>query len=128
MDRVLSGRRARIDRMRSGGIRRVPGVLRLLPLRIRNLIALAPSGKASRDVPERTPAQGTARLRVGLVTGCVQRAFFGEVNEATVRTLAADRRMGVDVAALRDVLATDAAGDIKAMLWNGVSRMPRLSA
>src|SRR5216683_4639632 len=33
-------------------LRRVPGVLRLLPLRIRNLIALAPSGTASRDVPE----------------------------------------------------------------------------
>ena len=28
------------------------------------------------------------RLRVGLVTGCVQRAFFGDVNEATARVLA----------------------------------------
>ncbi|MEO0051978.1 MAG: ribose-phosphate diphosphokinase, partial [candidate division WOR-3 bacterium] len=30
------------------------------------------------------------RLRVGLVTGCVQRVFFGEVNAATARVLAAE--------------------------------------
>ena len=82
-------------------LRRIPGIFSLLPLRIRNLIALAPSvaqGAIWREVPERTPAQGAARLRVGLVTGCVQRAFFGEVNEATVRTLAAE---GCEVVAPR---------------------------
>jgi glycolate oxidase iron-sulfur subunit len=41
-------------------------------------------------VPERTPAVGTVRRRVGLVTGCVQRVFFGEVNEATIRVLTAE--------------------------------------
>jgi glycolate oxidase iron-sulfur subunit len=74
-------------------LRRAPGALALLPRRIGNLIALAPSAKLSslmRDVPVHTPAQGEPRLRVGLLTGCVQRAFFGEVNEATVRTLAAE--------------------------------------
>jgi glycolate oxidase iron-sulfur subunit len=37
-------------------------------------------------------------MRIGLVTGCVQRAFFGAVNEATVRVLAAE---GCDVAVPR---------------------------
>jgi glycolate oxidase iron-sulfur subunit len=79
-------------------LRRTPGVFSWLPLRIRNLIALAPSVTASPDVAERTPAQGEKRLRVGLLTGCVQRAFFGEVNEATIRTLAAE---GCEVVAPR---------------------------
>jgi len=42
------------------------------------------------DVPERTSATGDRRATVGLVTGCVQRAFFGKVNNATVRVLAAE--------------------------------------
>jgi glycolate oxidase iron-sulfur subunit len=57
--------------------------------KIGNLIALAPSRDAQ-TIPERTPALGTPRLRVGLVTGCVQRVFFGSVNAATARVLAAE--------------------------------------
>lgn len=49
---------------------------------------------ASKAVPERTPAQGTARARVGLVAGCVQRVMFPQVNAATVRVLSAE---GCDV-------------------------------
>ena len=37
-------------------------------------------------------------MRVGLLTGCVQRAFFPEVNQATARVLAAE---GCDVHAPR---------------------------
>ncbi len=77
------------------------GLLSILPLKLRNLIELAPdaqSARVSADIPERTPAVGTARLRVGLVTGCVQQVFFGHVNEATVRVLAAE---GCDVHAPR---------------------------
>jgi glycolate dehydrogenase iron-sulfur subunit len=44
----------------------------------------------ARSVPERTPSPGSPRLRVGLLTGCVQRVFFGHVNAATVRVLAAE--------------------------------------
>ena len=69
------------------------GLLTLLPRRLSNLIDLAPdatlSGLMGR-VPERTPAAGTTRLRVGLMTGCVQRVFFSHVNDATVRVLAAE--------------------------------------
>jgi glycolate oxidase iron-sulfur subunit len=45
-------------------------------------------------VPQRFPAEGESRGRVGLVQGCVQRVFFGDVNEATARVLAAE---GFDV-------------------------------
>jgi glycolate oxidase iron-sulfur subunit len=38
--------------------------------------------------PRRVPARGTAPAVVGMLTGCVQRAFFPEVNAATVRVLA----------------------------------------
>jgi glycolate oxidase iron-sulfur subunit len=50
-------------------------------------------------VPERTPAVGERRLTVGLLTGCVQRLVFPQVNEATVNVLAAE---GCDVVAPAD--------------------------
>jgi len=75
-------------------LQRVPGLLAALPTRISNLLALAPTAVRPTRIPERTPAQGKVRLRVGLVTGCVQSVFFGDVNEATARTLAAE---GCDV-------------------------------
>ncbi len=52
-----------------------------------------PLGKPER-LPERTPAVGTRRATVGMLTGCVQREFFPAVNAATVRVLAAE---GCDV-------------------------------
>ncbi|MBE9079693.1 (Fe-S)-binding protein [Romeria aff. gracilis LEGE 07310] len=42
------------------------------------------------NLPERVPAQGERRYRVGLILGCVQRVFFSGVNEATVRVLTAN--------------------------------------
>jgi glycolate oxidase iron-sulfur subunit len=79
-------------------LRRWPALLARLPVRIRNLVWLAPEGAKSGSLPERTPAKGTTRLGVGLVTGCVQSVFFGDVNQATVRVLAAE---GCDVHAPR---------------------------
>ncbi len=69
-----------------------PGLLSLLPRKIRNLIELAPDSRNARasQVPEHTPAAGATRLRVGMVTGCVQQVFFGHVNDATVRVMAAE--------------------------------------
>jgi glycolate oxidase iron-sulfur subunit len=70
---------------------RHPKLLRLLPARLGQLAALAPpASPPSSGPPERTPAIGAARLRVGLVTGCVQQVFFGAVNEASARILAAE--------------------------------------
>ena len=53
--------------------------------------AAARPGHADRAVH---PATGTRRRTVGLLTGCVQGAFFPDVNAATVRVLAAE---GCDV-------------------------------
>jgi glycolate oxidase iron-sulfur subunit len=76
------------------------GVLSLLPRKLRNLIELAPDARHARSasVPEHTDAIGATRLRVGFVTGCVQQVFYGHVNDATVRVLAAE---GCEVVAPR---------------------------
>ncbi|WP_353957086.1 heterodisulfide reductase-related iron-sulfur binding cluster [uncultured Ornithinimicrobium sp.] len=60
--------------------------------------SLAPPLGPRVEVPERTPALGPRRAVVGMLTGCVQREFFGEVNAATARVLAAE---GCDVVAPR---------------------------
>jgi glycolate oxidase iron-sulfur subunit len=41
-------------------------------------------------IPETTPAAGPPRLKVAVLTGCVQRLAFADVNQATVRVLAAE--------------------------------------
>jgi glycolate oxidase iron-sulfur subunit len=80
-------------------LRRFPRALAWLPARVRNLVALAPDRAETAAVAPFTPARGTRRKRVGLVTGCVQQVLFGPVNAATVRVLAAE---GCDVAAPAD--------------------------
>jgi glycolate oxidase iron-sulfur subunit len=52
-----------------------------------------PVGKAPR-LPERVEARGPKRMTVGMLTGCVQGAFFPGVNAATARVLALE---GCDV-------------------------------
>jgi glycolate oxidase iron-sulfur subunit len=77
--------RSRLDRLvrRSGLLERLSPTLaameRLAP----------PPGRAARP-PALIPAQGTRRARVGMLTGCVQREFFPQVNAATARVLAAE--------------------------------------
>jgi glycolate oxidase iron-sulfur subunit len=71
-------------------LRRWPRLLAKLPRRIGNLVALAPDARPRGRVDERTPATGERRARVGLLTGCVQRVFFGDVNQATARILSAE--------------------------------------
>jgi glycolate oxidase iron-sulfur subunit len=69
------------------------GLLNLLPSRVRALAKLAPPMTVSSltaSTAEVTPAAGTRRMRVGFLTGCVQRLAFAHVNEATVRVLAAE--------------------------------------
>jgi glycolate oxidase iron-sulfur subunit len=78
------------------------GLLQLLPRRLRAMVTLVPR-KSLRalftNIPERTPAVGPARLKVGLLTGCVQRLTFPQVNRATINVLAAE---GCAVAAPAD--------------------------
>jgi glycolate oxidase iron-sulfur subunit len=61
--------------------------------RIRSLLTLTPdvkAGAAFTQLPKVTPARGPSRGRIALMQGCVQRVFFGDVNAATVRVLAAE--------------------------------------
>jgi glycolate oxidase iron-sulfur subunit len=70
--------------------------------RLRAVWSLAPrvSWKSlTARVPARTPAIGARRMSVGLLTGCVQRLVFPNVNTATVNVLSAE---GCDVIAPRD--------------------------
>ncbi|HTX30017.1 MAG TPA: heterodisulfide reductase-related iron-sulfur binding cluster [Solirubrobacteraceae bacterium] len=66
----------------------------LLPGRLAALTKVAPRAplrKLMRSrLPERTPAVGPRRGRVGLLLGCVQRVFYAEVQLAAIRALAAE--------------------------------------
>jgi glycolate oxidase iron-sulfur subunit len=61
-----------------------------LPKRFRPLVEMAPRWRGNGELAAVTPASGTPVARVGLLTGCVQRAVFPDVNAATARVLAAD--------------------------------------
>jgi glycolate oxidase iron-sulfur subunit len=68
-------------------------VATLLPARVRTLLELAPTVTwrgITGSLPERTPAVGPPRLKVGVLVGCVQRVAFPQVNEATVNVLSAE--------------------------------------
>jgi len=70
--------------------------------RFRAMLALAPKvtwRSLFTSLPERTPASGSRRTTVALLTGCVQRVIFPQVNRATVNVLAAE---GCDVVAPAD--------------------------
>jgi glycolate oxidase iron-sulfur subunit len=67
----------------------------ILPGRVGDLARLAPPWRSSGARPGVSPAsnsllQGKVRRRVGLLTGCVQSAIFGDVNQVTARVLAAE--------------------------------------
>ena len=61
-----------------------------IPLPFAKLAPAVPLRAALRQLPEVTPASGQKRGRIALMQGCVQRVFFGDVNAATVRVLAAE--------------------------------------
>jgi glycolate oxidase iron-sulfur subunit len=66
---------------------------RVLPRRIRSLVAVAPRptfASLTTKAPEHTPAVGAPRMKVAVLTGCVQRLAFADVNQATIDVLAAE--------------------------------------
>ncbi len=70
---------------------RASGVLRLLPKRLQAMEDLLPA--VALHKPQRAPStlgRNSTRGRVGMLTGCVQDAFFAHVNAATARVLAAE--------------------------------------
>jgi glycolate oxidase iron-sulfur subunit len=84
--------------------RRMRIALRLAPLGralpaprwARAMLAVAPNWRSHDQAPSEMAAHGPSLGRVGMLTGCVQRAMFGDVNAATARALAA---AGYDVVA-----------------------------
>ena len=66
---------------------------RLLPTGLQALVDIAPPVTVrsfTARYPVTVPAQGERRMRVGLLLGCVQRVFFPNVNDATIRVLGAE--------------------------------------
>jgi len=93
-DRLMRGLLFRVlpypGRMRAA-LRLAPlGRIAPMPKRFRPLVEIAPRWRGKGAVPPVTPASGPVLARVGLLTGCVQRAVFPDVNAATARVLAAD--------------------------------------
>ena len=69
------------------------GLLSLLPRKLRAMEAMAPPiafGELFSSIPARIPTVGKPRKRVAFLLGCVQRVFFSNVNQATLRVLAAE--------------------------------------
>ena len=63
---------------------------RMLPKRLRPLLTLAPSRLPAAQEATRVgtyPAEGTRKLRVALLAGCVQQALAPRINAATIRLL-----------------------------------------
>ena len=103
-DKLIEDTRAQVERrhprtFRERLQRRAVFALFPHPGRLRALAPLArlhPLGprvhlrSALRHLPARFPAAEKRRGTVAFLQGCVQRAFFGDVNEATARSLAAE--------------------------------------
>ncbi|GIE97369.1 (Fe-S)-binding protein [Paractinoplanes rishiriensis] len=85
--------RAPLRAYQSLGLQRLvarTGLLPRLAPTLATLEALAPRLRGVPRPPRRVRARGTRRAVVGMLTGCVQSAFFPDVNAATVRVLAAE--------------------------------------
>jgi glycolate oxidase iron-sulfur subunit len=70
-----------------------PAAPATLMQRVAALLAMSPPVSLFslfRSIPEHTPAVGEQRLKVAVLTGCVQRLSFDKVNRATVNVLAAE--------------------------------------
>ena len=72
------------------------GLLNMAPPFVRTMESIAPTIGERTEIAQLSVAGATKRGTVGLLTGCVQGAFFPKVNEATVRVLTAE---GFDVLA-----------------------------
>lgn len=74
----------------AGGLIRALGRISWVPARLRAVFGLAPRvswQSLTAEIPARTPAVGDRRLKVGLLSGCVQRLVFPQVHRATINVL-----------------------------------------
>ncbi len=88
--RLVRGPLRLYQRTPLSGVLRRSGLLDRISPTLRVLESLAPPLNKREPIPVRTPAVGQRRAVVGMLTGCVQSAFFPDVNAATVRVLAAE--------------------------------------
>jgi glycolate oxidase iron-sulfur subunit len=86
--RLLRGPLAAYQRSGLQALLRRSGLLDRLAPTLATMEAIAPRVDRSGPLPERVAARGPRRAVVGMLTGCVQGAFFPEVNAATARVLA----------------------------------------
>jgi glycolate dehydrogenase iron-sulfur subunit len=90
--RALAPAAAAAQKLGLPRLARRPRVRRLAP-RLAAMTAMTPEGSLRRSLsrlPTHFEARGEKRGTVALLQGCVQRVFFGHVNEATARVLAAE--------------------------------------
>jgi glycolate oxidase iron-sulfur subunit len=92
--RALRGPLALYQRSGLDQLLRRSGLLDRLPPTLRVMESLTPKLTRRERLPQQVAAKGRRRAVVGMLTGCVQDAFFPEVNAATARVLAAE---GCDV-------------------------------
>ncbi|MBN6053338.1 4Fe-4S dicluster domain-containing protein [Nonomuraea sp. RK-328] len=81
-------RRLRLSRPLTGLTRRLAPFLERAHPSLGAMAALAPVVERRQRLPRLVRARGPRRAVVGMLTGCVQREFFPQVNAATARVLA----------------------------------------
>src|SRR5678816_4947930 len=92
-DSVGTGALQLSDEQNGGARHALPSADATFMQRVAAALALSPPVSLFsmfRQIPEHTPAVGESRLKVAVLTGCVQRLSFGDVNRATVNVLAAE--------------------------------------
>ena len=115
-DKLIMQTRPEVERARTSFLRRMLFTVLPYPRRMRALLLpqmfgrrlfkfldlLPPLGLRhfTSKLPRFTEAKGPRRARVALLAGCVQRVYFPEVNEATIRVLSAE---GYDVVVPSDL-------------------------
>ena len=80
----------RLFRVALWGVPLLRAFSKLLPSELRNMAGLVPSRRGSPEMFDRRtvfPAEGERRMRVALLTGCVQKALGPQINAATIRVL-----------------------------------------
>jgi len=88
--RLLRGPLRGIQRAGLDRALRRTGLLERMAPQLAAMESLAPRLGKPEKLPQRAPATGERRAVVGMLTGCVQGAFFPGVNAATVRVLQAE--------------------------------------
>ncbi|MEV5539241.1 heterodisulfide reductase-related iron-sulfur binding cluster [Saccharopolyspora shandongensis] len=92
--KAMRGPLALYQRLGIGKLLKRSGLLAKLPDGLQVMESLAPPISRAPKLGNRIPARGKRRATVGMITGCVQSAFFPDVNVATARILSAE---GCDV-------------------------------